>query len=135
MSPETGMSTKLGQQKRHSSLIKAFADALRGVRVAASGQRNFRIHLVAAAFAVALGFATGLHPTEWVLLFLTIGLVLALEAINTALEKLVDLISPEYNPLAGQVKDLAAGAVLIAAFAAVLTGIIIFVPKIISIFQ
>ncbi len=65
---------------------------------------------------------------EWVAIILCIGMVLATELINTAIERLVDLISPDRNPIAGQIKDIAAGAVLICAIAAAIVGLIIFIP-------
>jgi diacylglycerol kinase len=72
---------------------------------------------------------------EWVALVICIVLVLALEAVNTALEYLTDLVSPEYHPLAGKAKDVAAAAVLIAAIGAVWVGILIFMPYLSALFQ
>lgn len=71
-------------------------------------------------------FFFGITRTEWIVIILCIGVVIAAELFNTAIEKLVDLVSPERHPIAGQVKDIAAGAVLVCAVAAAIIGIIIF---------
>jgi len=91
---------------------------------------NAKIHLFAAILVIAMGLFFKVTLTEWCLLIFAIGMVLAAEGFNTAIEKLVDLISPEIQPLAGYVKDLAAGAVLITAISAAVIGALIFGPKI-----
>jgi len=73
-------------------------------------------------------FFFGITRTEWIVIILCIGVVIAAELFNTAIERLVDLVSPERHPIAGQVKDIAAGAVLVCAVAAAIIGIIIFLP-------
>lgn len=82
---------------------------------------------------LAAGLWLRLSRMEWALVTLCIALVLALEAVNTALEYLTDLVSPHYHPLAGKAKDVAAGAVLLGALGAVVTGLLIFGPKIVAI--
>lgn len=114
-----------------NSLILSFGWALRGIAVIVKEQRNFRIHLASAILVVIAGFFAGLSAIEWSVIVLTIGFVLSMEAVNTMAEKLVDFVSPDYHPMAGTIKDIAAGGVLLAAIAAVITGIIIFIPKII----
>jgi len=79
---------------------------------------------------VFAGFYFSLSNFEWTVLVLAIALVLSLEMINSAIEYMVDLVSKDYNPVAGKVKDVAAGAVLIAAIFAIIIGLIIFIPKI-----
>lgn len=74
------------------------------------------------------GIVLGITRTEWIMVVMCIGTVIAAELFNTAIEKLVDLVSPERHPVAGQVKDIAAGAVLICAVAAAIIGLIIFIP-------
>ena len=83
---------------------------------------------------VFLGFGLGITRGEWVVVCLCIGLVISAELFNTAIERLVDLVSPQRHPLAGQVKDIAAGAVLVCALAAIAVGLIIFVPYLTRIF-
>jgi diacylglycerol kinase (ATP) len=74
------------------------------------------------------GLHFGINPTEWCIVVLCFGMVLAAEGFNTAIERLVDLVSPDYHPIAGDVKDVAAGAVLICAIATATIGAIIFIP-------
>ena len=104
---------------------KSLRHALRGVgRLFVSGP-NALIHLL---FVVAVPIAAVIRHVsviEWCLLILCIGLVLSAEAVNTAIEKLSDRVSPEYSPLIKDAKDLAAGAVLILAFASALVGLLI----------
>jgi diacylglycerol kinase (ATP) len=110
-------------------LIRSFGYAFNGLCHAAKTQLNFRVHLVASLFAVFMGYALNIAVNEWQWIILCIAIVLMAELFNTALEFLVDLVSPEYNELAGRVKDISAGAVVIAALFAVVTGAIIFLPK------
>lgn len=73
------------------------------------------------------------HPNEWIAIILCFGVVLAAEGFNTAIERLVNLVSPERNPIAGDVKDIAAGSVLICAIVAAIVGIIIFMPYVLAV--
>ena len=110
----------------------SFRDAWRGLHVQLSTQANARIHALASVLAIGLGWRLGLTATEWCLVIGAIGLVWTAETFNTAIEFLVDLVSPEINPLAGRVKDLAAGAVLAAAITAAAIGALIFLPKLLA---
>ncbi|TSD64007.1 diacylglycerol kinase family protein [Inquilinus sp. KBS0705] len=110
-------------------LIRSFGFAFKGIAYAFNTQQNFRIHTVAAILAIALGWFLKLNVDEWQWVALCIMLVLVAELLNTAIETLTDLVSPGYNKLAGHVKDISAAAVLITAFFALVTGLIIFVPK------
>ena len=85
--------------------------------------------LAAAAGVIVLGCFLDISGVEWALLTLSVGLVLALELLNTAGEKLVDILSPDHDPRYGMVKDILAGVVLIAALAAAVVGALIFLPK------
>lgn len=107
--------------------LKSFAYAGRGV-VLLLGQPNARIHLVVALCVIAGGAALKISATDWAILGLCIAVVLALEGVNTAIERVVDLASPDWHPLARDAKDLAAGAVLIGAIAAAVVGTLIFAP-------
>jgi diacylglycerol kinase len=91
-----------------------------------------RIHALAALLAIVAGFALSITAIEWCLIIGCIGLVFMAEVFNTAIETLTNLVSPEFNPLAGKTKDLAAGAVLIAAITAAVIGIIIFLPYLVA---
>ena len=115
-------------------LLKSFSYALQGIRVVVRTQRNMKIHLAAAMVVIMAGFFFHISVLEWLILIVTILLVFTLEMVNTAIEKVVDFVSPEYHRLAGQAKDIAAGAVLLAALGAVVIGILLFGPFIFRFF-
>src|SRR6516165_6276755 len=107
-------------EKRAFSLVKrgkSFAHAGRGILVFAKTTHNAWLHAVILLGAVVLGFCLGISQIEWLFIILAAGLVLSAEAFNTAIEIDIDLTSPEYHPFARDTKDVAAGAVLIAAIA------------------
>ena len=106
--------------------LRSFRYAFNGLREVTRNENNFRFHLLAAALTLSLAFHFSITPTEWLFVILFIGLVTVAEAFNSALEKLIDWQSPEHNPWAGKIKDMAAGAVLLASVAALSGGIIIF---------
>lgn len=110
-------------------VIRSFGYAFKGISYAYATQLNFRIHSSATLLAVVLGIFLNIAATEWLWIILAIILVIITEMLNTALELLTDLASPEYNTKAGHVKDISAGCVVIAAVFAVITGGIIFLPK------
>lgn len=105
------------------SLADSFRFAMQGVWHCIRRERNFRIHMVAAAYVVALAVWLGLDRLPFAVLFLTISNVLVMEMLNTAIEALVDLTSPEVHPLARIAKDVAAGAVLVSAAVSVVVGV------------
>jgi len=109
----------------------SFRYAFQGLADLFRTQPNARIHLLLASLVVAAGCLLHISRTEWLAIVLSISLVIALEAVNTAIEYLTDLISPDYHPLAGKTKDVAAAAVLIGAFGAVIVGLLIFLPHLI----
>jgi len=114
--------------------IQSFGYACKGLRTLFSETPNALIQLIAAIAAVILGFVLHISKGEWLAVIIVIGLVLALEAINSALETLADYAcNREIHPLIRKVKDLAAAGVLIAALAALVVGIVVFLPKIIEI--
>lgn len=112
--------------------INSFGYAFKGVGVFLKTQPHAQFHLAFALFVTIAGFFFNIATWEWVAVVLMIALVLMAEAFNTALEFLTDLASPDYHPLAGKAKDVAAGAVLIAAIGAVIVGFIIFFPKLLT---
>jgi len=109
--------------------LASFRYAGRGVAAMLRSEPNARFHAAAAAAAVAAGLAFGIERVEWLAIALAIGGVLAAEAFNTAFEALCDLTSPARHPLVERAKDVAAGAVLLAALAALAVGIIVFAPR------
>ncbi|MGE0637185.1 MAG: diacylglycerol kinase family protein [Bacteroidia bacterium] len=125
---------KNNESKPFSPLARAnsFRYAFKGLKLFFTTQHNSWIHLFAACSVVAAGFLFGIAKTEWLFVIAAIALVLITEMLNTAIEFLVDLVSPEYNELAGKVKDLAAGAVLFAALMAVVIGVLVFGPYLLA---
>ena len=114
--------------------IRSFRYALNGIRLLFREEHNARIHLAAAVVAVGAGFFFGISPGEWAAVAVVIGLVFAAEAVNSSVEAVCDRLSPGYDEAVGRAKDLAAGAVLICALAAAVVGLLIFVPKLYSLF-
>lgn len=116
--------------KKHSP-VKSFKYAYEGIVEALKNEPNIRVHLGFAMLAVILGFVFNLTNTEWIILSFTIAFVLILEMVNTSLEAIVDLVSPQRRPRAKVAKDVAASAVLISAILSIVVGAFIFLPKII----
>ncbi len=114
--------------------LKSFTFAWKGILTCAGHEQNITFHLIAAIIVLAAGFCFGISRTEWMVVMLCIGTVIAAELFNSAIERLVDMVSPEWEKIAGEVKDIAAGAVLITAFAAAIVGMIVFLPYVIALF-
>ena len=112
-------------------LLNSFGYAVKGLKIVLRSQQNIWIHLTIACIVVVSGFSAKLSATEWCIIVLAIFLVLAMETVNSAIEKLVDFISPGFHEQAGMVKDISAAAVLITAIGAVIVGFIIFIPRLI----
>jgi diacylglycerol kinase (ATP) len=126
----------LGRKQRFHrwwrAMIHGFGYAFVGIVDLVRVQRNAQVHVFVIAVLVLVSLAWGLSPTEWLVLILTMSMVLAMEAINTAVEAVVDLVSPDYHPLAKRAKDVAAGGVLITAIGAVFVALIIFGPRLLA---
>jgi len=114
--------------KRFGSFIYAF----NGLRVLVREEHNSWIHIAAAIVAIVLGFVCHISTYEWIAIVFSIGLVIALEIINSAIESFADFVSPERHDSIKKIKDLAAAAVLIGAITALVVGLLIFLPKIIT---
>jgi len=112
--------------------LRSIRNAFRGILAAVKTQHNLWIHTVAIIAVVIAGFIFKISLVAWGLVVLVIGLVITLEIMNTAIERLVDLISPDYNKEAGLIKDIMAGGVLAAAIIAVIIGLLVFLPGIIG---
>ena len=115
--------------------MRSFGHAFRGLRVLLQTQHNARIHAVATLLVVAAGVLFGISPVDWALVALAVAGVWAAEALNTAIEFLVDLASPEHHPLAAKAKDVAAGAVLLAAIGSLAVGVLVFGPHVLKVLQ
>lgn len=110
--------------------IKSFTYAFNGLRLLILLEHNARIHAVATICVISMGWVYKISVNEWIAIILAIALVVAFEITNSAIEKLADVVSPNYHPAIKNVKDLAAAAVLVSAMAAFIIGLIIFIPKI-----
>lgn len=108
--------------------VRSFVYAGRGVALAARG-RNLRVMSGCAIVAVVTGVVVGLSAGEWALVAVSIGLVLAIETVNTAIERLADAVDSEPNPAVGAAKDLAAGASLLVAIMSAVVGLLVFGPR------
>ena len=113
---------------------RSFKFAFNGIKLLITKEHNAWIHCFAAVCVLIAGMVFGLSRMEWIAVTIVIGAVLAAEAVNSSIEALADLVSPEYNEAIKRTKDLAAGAVLLMAIAAAIVGFIIFIPKIATIF-
>lgn len=112
--------------------LKSFIFAFRGIILLFRHEHNAWIHGMAMILATGLGFYFDISRAEWIGVCLSIGMVLAAEAFNTAIEKIADFVHSEQNTDIGQIKDLAAGGVLLVSIAAFIVGMIVFAPKIIA---
>ena len=109
--------------------IQSFGYAFKGIRHVFGTEANMKIHITISVLVIICGFVFAISLTEWICCLLCIGMVVGAEMMNTAIENVVDLASPEQHPLAGNAKDIAAGAVLICAIISVIVGLLIFIPK------
>lgn len=108
--------------------LKSFKFAIDGIVAFLRSEPHARIHAVATVIAITAACWFGLTGSQWIALLLVIGLVWITEMLNTVIEKIMDHLSPDYHPRVKWIKDVAAGAVLIAALIALITGCIIFIP-------
>lgn len=106
-------------------VLRSFRFAGQGIVDLFRYENNAKVHLLIAGFVVSAGFWLRLSRTEWAIILLQIGVVWAAEAVNTALEKLCDFVSPGLHPQIKAVKDLSSGAVLIVAIVAVVVGLLV----------
>ncbi|MBX7094905.1 MAG: diacylglycerol kinase family protein [Flavobacteriales bacterium] len=118
--------------KKNHNRISSFRFAWKGIVSTWKTEPNFKIHFILLALTITAGFLFHINSTEWIMIVMVATSVLAMEIMNTAIETLTDLESPEYHALAGKTKDLSAAAVLVFTIGAALTGLFIFVPKIYS---
>ncbi len=117
---------------RVQDLCSSLRHALRGVCVVFNAEQSFRIQVIGAACAVAAGIGFQISTYQFLIILLLIGAVLTLEIINTIFERLVDSFQPRINPVVRDIKDIMAGAVLIASVVSLLVGIVIFWPYVVK---
>lgn len=120
------------KQKGIKKFLNSFTYPIKGLRYAYNNEQNLAFDVGMALVAFIFGFLFRINKVEWLVLVLTIGLVISCELINTAIEAVVDLVTEEYHPLAKVAKDTSAAAVFVFAIVAVIVGLIIFLPKLIS---
>jgi len=113
-----------------NKILAGFIFAGKGIRTAFISERNLKIQTCFVVLVILSGWVLHISIIEWLICFLCFGLVIGAELMNTSVEKLVDLASPQFHPLAEKVKDIAAGAVLFNSVIAAIIGLIIFLPKI-----
>jgi diacylglycerol kinase len=112
-----------------NNLKNAFANAINGIISTGIKERNFKIELGIMVLVIIGGIVLSISSSQWIVILLCCGLVLTLELFNTALEKLADSVTTQFDPLIKQAKDIAAGAVLISVITSMTIGLIIFIPK------
>ena len=128
------MSDRITKRNFFVARLFSFKYALNGFISMIKDEPNFRIQLCALVIIVGFGIYFNISEIEWILISLVSGFVITAEILNSAVERIADFISPEYNKAIGTIKDICAAAVLVAASVSVSTGLIIFIPKLQEVF-
>ncbi|MEG0284243.1 MAG: diacylglycerol kinase family protein [Erysipelotrichales bacterium] len=118
------------KRNKASKSHNKFKVAFNGLKVVLCEESSAKMQLCILVLACLLGVYLNLSDMEWIIIIVMSTIVFTLEIMNTAIEYIVDVISPEFNQIAGKIKDIAAGAVLLSTMTSVLIGIIIYLPKI-----
>ena len=121
-----------GSKSDHPGFRKSFLFAIQGFRTAVTTERNIKVMLAVGALAVAAGVVVGLDPLSLAVVLLCCAVVIMAELFNTAIETVVDLVSPEFHPLAGRAKDIAAAAVWFLSAVVAVVGLIVFANAILN---
>ncbi|MBM6775261.1 diacylglycerol kinase [Olsenella profusa] len=121
-----------GSNSDHPSFRKSFLFAIQGFRTAVSTERNIKVMLAVGACAVAAGLVLQIDLVSWAIILLCCGVVITAELLNTAVETVVDLVSPEFHPLAGRAKDIAAAAVWVLSLLVAVVGVLVFANAILT---
>ncbi len=119
---------------KSKNIFDSFSHAFEGMIYGFKTTKNLWVDLIAAVITVIMGFVFKITTTEWLSIIICVGLVMALELANTAIEEAVNLAMPKIHPVAKISKDVAAGAVLFSALISIAVGCVIFIPKIIELF-
>lgn len=120
-----------GSKSDHPGFRKSFLFAIQGFRTAIATERNIKVMLAVGACAIVAGLALQLDLLSWAIVLLCCGIVIMAELMNTAVETVVDLVSPEFHPLAGRAKDIAAAAVWVLSVIVAIVGVLVFANAII----
>ena len=121
-----------GSKSDHPGFRKSFLFAIQGFRTAVVTERNIKVMLATGACAVVAGLALQLDLLSWAIILLCCGVVIMAELLNTAVETVVDLVSPEFHPLAGRAKDIAAAAVWVLSVIVAIVGVLVFANAILA---
>lgn len=121
-----------GSSSDHPSFRKSFLFAIQGFRCAVRTERNIKVMLAGAVLAVVLGLVLRIDLLSWAIVIGCCGVVISAELLNTAIETVVDLVSPEFHPLAGRAKDIAAAAVWVLSCLVALVGALVFANAILN---
>ncbi|MCC6097946.1 MAG: diacylglycerol kinase family protein [Olsenella sp.] len=120
-----------GKHPSHPTFRRSFLFAIQGFRTAVRQERNIKVMLAGGCLAITLGLAIGLDAESWAIILLCCGVVISAELLNTSIEAVVDLVSPEFHPLAGKAKDISAAAVWVLCVLVAVVGIIVFANAIV----
>lgn len=120
------------KKQGNSNFYESMGHALDGISYTTGHEKNFRIEIIFAIIVTIASFILKVSLIEWIVLILVIGMVLALEMVNTSIERCVDLVTKDYKELAKIAKDVSAGAVLVMSIFSAIIGILVFLPKIIE---
>ena len=121
--------------EERKKIINSFKYAFEGIKSSLKTERNMRIHFSMMVLVIVAGILLDISTYEWMICIILFGMVIGGELVNTAIEEVTDLVTTEINPKAKLAKDIAAGAVLIMAITSAIIGLIIFIPKIILLFE
>lgn len=121
----------LSREKNKRKFTRSVRDCINGFKFININEDNFKREILLGIIALLISYILKISKLEFIIIIIMIGLVLTCEVINTAIERLVDLVSPSYNKLAGEVKDIMAFSVFLMCIISLIVGVIIFVPKII----
>lgn len=121
-----------GSDRDHPDFRRSFLFALQGLRTAVTTERNIKVMLVIGACAVVAGIVLRIDLLSWAIVLLCCGVVISAELVNTAVETVVDLVSPEFHPLAGRAKDIAAAAVWVLSVIVGVVGLLVFANAIVG---
>ena len=121
-----------GSKSDHPGFRKSFLFAIQGFRTAVVTERNIKVMLAVGALAVVAGLVLQIDLLSWAIILLCCAVVIMAELFNTAIETVVDLVSPEFHPLAGRAKDIAAAAVWFLSFVVAIVGVLVYANAIFS---
>lgn len=119
---------------KNKKILNSFKFAIQGFFTALKEERNLKIHIIIMFLVIIAGLLLNISQIEWIICIILFGIVISAELVNTSIETIVDMVSPQINPKAKIAKDISACSVLVLAIASAIIGIIIFLPKVINIF-